>query len=160
MIRNLTLMSIITIITIIGIGSIIPHVNGQNLENNISTAEANNINDSSESLTIRCPVDPETGLRDCPRVDCALDPSDPSCTKPFPEDNCERTLKGCSPCNDPSGLSCPQPGRGPTASINDSDFSNNSLMVNNGLNILDTEIGNSDSAARPGPPVKPPINIQ
>jgi hypothetical protein len=157
--RNLVLMPIITIITIIGIGSIIPYVNGQNLENNISTAESNNIDNPTESLTIRCPIDPETGLRDCPQVNCAIDHSDPSCPKPFPEDDCERTLKGC-PCDDPSGLSCPQPGRGPTASINDSDFSNNSMMIDSGLNTLDTEIGNSDFAARPGPPVKPPINIQ
>jgi hypothetical protein len=147
--RNLMIMPIITILTIIGIGLITPHVNGQNLENNISVAGDNNNRDTTESLTIRCPIDPETGLRDCPKVNCKLDPSVPSCPKPVPEDNCERTLKGC-PCNDPSGLSCPPPGRGPTASINDSDFYNTSGL----------QTSNLDSESYRGPPVKPPINIQ
>lgn len=122
MTRYLVLIPIIIIISTGGISVFMPQANGQNLGNNVSAARANNNSDAAESLTVRCPVDPETGWMDCPKVNCAHDSSDPSCPKPFPEDECERNPERC-PCNDPSGLSCPQPGRGPTASINSSDFS-------------------------------------
>jgi hypothetical protein len=141
MTRYLVIIPIISIFAIIGTSVFSLQSNGQTFKNIVSVTDTNDINDIMESITVRCPLDSETGLRECPKTNCTFDPSDLRCTEPFPIENCERTLKGCS-CNNPYGLSCPQPGRGPTASITDSDISNNNLMSES---TFDTRIVDNSS---------------